>query len=78
MLRKISDISYHEFSAICKNIRYKNKGIINKCKDCPALIHVGAARCTCYYACKQVVDKHANDMVDDGTIPDEDLPYWFN
>lgn len=77
MLRPLNNVSYHEFSGICKRTRYENRNIINKCKGCPASILVGT-KTACFYACKQVVDGHGNDLIDDGSIADEDLPYWFN
>ncbi len=73
-------MTYQEFSAICKRTRYENKDRINKCVACPAYVHISpkATRGACYFAAMQVVKKCGDIKVDDGSVSDEDLPYWFN
>lgn len=80
MLKRLSEITYQEFSGICKRTRYENKDRINKCVACPAYVYPfpNVSTGSCYFAAKQVVEKCGSIKVDDGSIPDEDLPYWFN
>lgn len=80
MLKRLSEITYKEFCGICRETRYHNQDKINKCMNCPAYVKPtdNATSGACYFACKQVVDNCGDKFVDDGSIPDEDLPYWYN
>lgn len=49
------------------------------CKTCPAFIEYGhSTKSMCYFTAKLSLLRNADKEADDGSVPDKDLPYWFN
>jgi len=78
MLKPIKEFTTAEASQLCTKRQQKaDNGHYNKCIGCPAAIQYGTSTLTlCYFVAKNSILRNSNNEADDGSIADEDIPYW--
>ena len=74
MFKYAKDFTGIEAYAFCQ--AHFNKAT-NRCENCPAKIAYTRDVSLCYFHAKRAVQKaDVNLILNDGSISDEDLPYW--
>ena len=76
MLKRIKDFTNADAAGLCKN-NY-NRALKNPCRDCPAYkqIQADSTQFACIFRMRHFVSKHLNDVLDDGSISDDQLQWW--
>ena len=78
MIKAIKEFTTAEASRMClERQKRASNGLYNKCVGCPAAIQYGTSNLTlCYFIAKNSLLRNADNEADDGSIADEDIPYW--
>ena len=68
MLKRVKDFTNADAAGLCKN----------PCRDCPAFrqIQADSTQFACIFRMRHFVAKHLNDVLDDGSISDDQLQWW--
>lgn len=76
MLKPFKKFSDADAAGLCK--AHYNKSLIIPCRDCPAYKQLvyGTDQFACLFKMKRFVSKYFNEMIDDGSISDDDLQWW--
>lgn len=78
MFKYLKDFTDAEASRLCLTRSAKaQQQCVNKCIGCPAAIqYANTTTAICYFHAKASLKKNAYNEADDGSLADNEIPYW--